>query len=206
MVPDDHPVSSFMDQYYINLHHKDMTVAQNLRAIFQTHTQIWNDESHMKIVIDTLIHIGANMLLSNNDRYDIANALCVAQSIVALEHYNDTCDIDLVLSKRVVASKHRDLNITGSSRRDALKFYRKRTTCKCLKKMHLEARKTHKFGLCFHCNVEQERVALSLCSRCMVIQYCSRECQVAAWPGHERLCNAYVRIYEEDLHNLGESG
>ena len=86
----------------------------------------------------------------------------------------------------------------SSGRRDCLKFYRKRTMCKCLKKMHLEARKTlPKLGKCWHCKKEVERSALSLCSICKVMQYCSRECQVADWPVHERICVEYVHAHKQ---------
>ena len=54
MISDDHPVSSFMDQYYINFHRKDMTVSENLGYLFQTHTQIWNNESYRKLAIGIL--------------------------------------------------------------------------------------------------------------------------------------------------------
>jgi len=196
VIPDDHPVSAFMDQFYINLHHKDMSVSNNLRALFQSHTQILSNEIHRKLVLDTLVHIGTNMMLSQG-QYDIENALCVAQSILALEHFehcncqrSDCSDMNFVIKKRVVRSKWRDMDpelITNV--RDGLKFYRKRTPCKCLKKMHLEARKTMpKLGKCDNCDKEMERVLLSLCSRCMVQQYCSRKCQVADWLRHESRC------------------
>ena len=197
-IPDDHPVSTFMDQFYINLHHKEITVGRTLREIFKTHKHIWNNESYRKLALDILVSIGTNMLLSN-DRYDIANALCFAISVVVLEQYNgSTDDIDLVMNERVVASKGRDLSTNASSiGRDFLKFFRKRTTCKCLKKMHLEARKMPKMGLCWYCDKEMERVSLSVCSRCMIRQFCSRECQVADWPKHKKDCDVYVRAHQQ---------
>jgi len=115
---------------------------------------------------------------------------------VLLEHYNNgTDDIGSVINNRVVNSKWRDLRADGiSSRRDALKFYRKRITCKCLKKMHLEARKNEpKFGICWNCDQEKERVDLSVCSRCMISHYCSRECQVAHRSSHEAFCNSICK-------------
>ena len=199
MISDDHPVSSFMDQFYINLRNQGLVVAEALTELFVTHRHVWNNESYMKIVLDLLIHIGTNELLCEGSDLS-GSALCVAQSIITLEHYNDTCDIDLVLSKRVVASKWRDLSINSSERRDALKFFRKRTSCKCLKKMHLEARKQlPKIGQCMNCKVEKERVSLSVCSRCMVERYCSRECQVANWPAHKVDCDAYVKASREGM-------
>jgi len=184
----DHPVSDFMDQFFINLLHKGTTVSVNLKEIFKTHAQIWNDESYRELAIGILIRIGSNLLLTGDKSVEDFS-LCLAQSIVLLEHYNGTGDIDLVVNKRVVASKWRDLE-PGSSRRDCLKFYRKRVSCKCLKKIHLETRKTiPKVGLCWYCKEEKERVSLSVCSRCMTYQYCSRECQIADWQEHERDCD-----------------
>jgi hypothetical protein len=197
MVLDDHPVSTFMDQFILNLENKGMTTSESLREIFTMHRQIWTNESYRKLVLDILIRIGTNMMLTK--WVDIANPLCVAQSIVALEHFNDTDDIDSVINERMLRSKWRDLRANGiSSRRDALKFYRKRITCKCLKKIHLEARKTTpKTGMCHHCDEEMDRVSLSTCSRCMVYQYCSRECQVAGWPCHKEYCD-YVKACQDD--------
>ena len=189
-IPDDHPVFNFMDQFCLYLCYKRLVLSQVLREIFKSHRHIWNDESYRKLAIGILIHIGTNMLLL--EERELSGPICVAQFIIALEHYNGTNDIDSVRNKRVVTLKWRDLGISSSERRDVLKFFRKRTTCKCLKKLHLEARKTPKLGLCKHCSSEQGRVTLSVCSRCMIEQYCSRECQVADWPEHESHCDAYV--------------
>ena len=89
---------------------------------------------------------------------------------------------------RSTAVKMRELY--RSSRRDVLKYYRKRTICKCLKRMHLEARKAcPKMGTCNGCLEEKERALLMVCSRCGVGQYCSRACQVSDWSNHRRYCD-----------------
>jgi len=196
---DDHPVSSFVDQFFVNFH--TINTGQSMCNLFQTHTQIWNNESHKKSAIGIMTQIGTNMLLQDEGGYN-SWPLCIAQAIAVLEQYNSAADFTVVLYSREVISKWRDLDWnTTSSRRDLLKFFRKRTSCKCLKKMHLEARKTiPKMGFCHGCQKEYGRASQSVCSRCMIEQYCSRECQVANWPVHERLCNAYVRAYEEGLH------
>ena len=206
VISDDHPVSTFMDQYHINFQYKRMSISQNLREIFKSHRYIWNNESYRKLTIDILVRIGTNLLL---DRKQIDNSwpVCIAQSIVALEHYNGTDDIDLVLNKRLVVSKWRDLAPSISSgRRDNLKFFRKRLSCSCLKEKHLEARKNeHKTGVCYRCKVIKERVVLSVCSRCMIEQYCSRECQLADWPEHKSSCDIYVRANQNESENTNQA-
>ena len=139
-IPDDHPVSSFMDHFYTNVNHKNMTASQNLKEIFTTNIQIWDNKRHKKIVLD----IGTNLLLGEGSEMSSWPLMIIAQSILVLEHYEGTNDLDSVLSKYTVVSKWRDLQLSGGNgRRDALKFYRKRiSACKCLKQAHLEARKT----------------------------------------------------------------
>ena len=207
MTSNSHPVTSFMDQLYINLHPKGMSVQGSLHNLFETHRQIWTSESYRKIILDILIRIGTNMLLSKRWQDVMENALCVAQSIVIFEQYYDTDNMGSFVNSRAVRSKTRDLDCDASSfRRDMLKFFRKRTSCKCLKKMHLEARKTMpKVGICWNCEQEKERASLSVCSRCMITPYCSRECQIEAWPGHEEKCdiyfaNAHKKIAETIQH------
>jgi len=227
-ISDDHPVSSFMDQFIINL--KCMAVSEALSVMFTTHPHIYNNGSHRKLLIDIWTRSGTNMLL--HETSPLTWPAGIAQSIVALEHYNGIDDIDSVMSERVTRSKassdlHSDASSikrdalkfldsvfdsrvvclknknldsgVSSGRRDALKFYRKRVSCECLKKMHLEARKnTPKKGICFHCKEEKDRSTLLVCIRCMIYQYCSRECQAAAWPDHKRRCDEYVEANREE--------
>ena len=200
IIRDDDPISNFMDQFCLNFGKKEMTSTQNLRELFKSHTHVWNNDTYRKSAILILVIIGTNMLVNVKEEIWVREGyntwlICIAQAILVLEQYNGTGDIDSAMNKRGVVSKGRDFVPGGSSeRRDVLKFFRKRTPCKkCVKKMHLEARKTTpKMGICNNCEEVKERVALSVCGRCKIAHYCSRECQIAAWPEHERRCDVYV--------------
>ena len=197
LIPDNdsHPVSRFMNEYFLNCQHKRMLSIDNVRALFTAHQEFWNNVSHRKMAINIMVRIGTNLMLTKAGGQDY-----ITDAIMVIENYNGESDIDLVLARRSVASKLRVLAHVGSStRRDELKFYSKRITCSCLKKMHSEARKTMpKLGECYYCKVEQARALLRVCSRCRITQYCSKECQVADWPNHVLECDAFVCPNETD--------
>jgi len=194
MISNDHPVSTFMDQFIVNLDKGNenfaLLVSETLKDSFKSHIQIWNDESYRRLAIGMLVRIGTNTLL-----YEAGSKLpiCLAHCIVILEHYDGSGSITPAVNFNGSISKRRDLQPDISSTcRDVLKFYRKRVSCKCLKKMHLEARKNKpKMGLCWHCGEEMERVHLYVCSQCTARQYCSRECQAANWSKHKIDCGIF---------------
>mmetsp|Transcript_8640 Transcript_8640/g.12390 ORF Transcript_8640/g.12390 Transcript_8640/m.12390 type:complete len:146 (+) Transcript_8640:1871-2308(+) len=68
-------------------------------------------------------------------------------------------------------------------------FQRKRIPCSCVDEKYKEVKSIPKIGLC--CNPGcplpggmTERSLTMCCSRCREANYCSRECQVAAWQDH----------------------
>ena len=175
---ESHPVSRFISDYF--------SVDIGFSIILQRHPEVQNDDVYRKMAADILIRIGSNWLIKDNDRFGTN----IPSGIMVLENYGKTRDYLSTVYSRDIGAKRRDI----SSRRDLLKFYRKRITCSCLKKMHLEARKTQlKVGECKHCGEVKERRLLMVCSRCMVDQYCSKECQVAAYPGHQKYCDITVK-------------
>ena len=141
---------------------------------------------------DILLNIGANFFVGSASGSTGIDAANIAITIVVLDNYKETMSMNEVVYSRGVAAKSRDLSF--GSMRDLLKFYSKRLSCSCLKKMYSEARKTlPKVGKCYNCWEDKERASLSVCSRCRVNQYCSRECQVVDWPCHEMHCDEHVR-------------
>ena len=205
-VPDlSHPVSVFIDALFSNSDSFD-----DIRPALQNHPQIRKNDKDLNLVAHMLIRIAATNLIYNKDGLGgVSLAWGIALDILVLENYDESIgDVDdnyhLARHNRIVASKIRDICMNDSSciRRDALKFFHKRMNCSCLKKMHLEARKTMpKMGKCDHCGVVKERALLMVCSRCMIDQYCSRKCQVAASPNHQIRCDDFYRAHQRTVAN-----
>jgi len=194
----DHPVSRFMNDL-ITYRTADNVAYSTVRMLcdtLQTYPQVWNDNRYREMVVSILTSMGTNMLLmeTGDTERGVLWALDFAKSIAILENRDVTGCFEATVSTQKVAIKRRDLGSpTSSSRRDTLKFFSKRVPCSCLKERHQKERETMpKMGVCFRCQKEEERVALSVCSRCMIAQYCSRECQVTDWTKHEWICGRYV--------------
>ena len=199
MIPDDnnHPVINFIDDFCMHeANNANMHMGRYLFDTFTTHQEVWVNERYREKSINIFLAIGTNFMLSKEHASVPRN---VAKAIVALEKYDGSGDLTSVLYNRVAATKVRDINGGESSAmRDMLKFFRKRTSCKCLKAMHLDARKTlPKTGMCYHCHEVKDRALLMVCSRCRIFQYCSRECQVAHWPSHKSFCENFVCVHKQ---------
>ena len=192
-IPDDknHPVVSFLDTLFVNMLLKSMKTSPNLHDTVQKHADVWNNVSQRKMTMNILLRVGTNAQLLVKEMMPGDVALYLSHVIAALENYNGG-DIDSHFNSRIVATKIRDLHF--GTKRDMLKFYRKRVGCSCLRKIHLEARKTiPKVGKCYHCRVVKERAVMMVCSRCRIDQYCSRECQISDWPRHRVTVTVSVR-------------
>ena len=199
IIPDDnHPVSSFMDDFWANWFHEDnMSVLYIGGDAFKRNQEMWKDASYRQMARNIFVCIGTFMLLDKvitvNQRQ--TSSVDIAQIILILENY-DGNDFASTMISHVPAMKARDLNNSGISvDRDLLKFLRKRLACSCLKEMHSEARRTlPKIGSCYNCKVAKQRASLMVCSRCRVAQYCSKQCQGADWSEHEQYCDVMTCI------------
>ena len=124
-------------------------MGEELRYVIQKHEAVLNDDDNKNMLLHILISIGTNWMI-----YDNANqSSIVAHAIMILERYSlygETPDYDAVCSNRVIASKYilHQISLDNGISRELLKFFRKRITCECLKKMHLEARKSHQRRAC----------------------------------------------------------
>ena len=72
-----------------------------------------------------------------------------------------------------------------------VKYLRKRIPCSCLDEKYNEVKSITRMGLCFNAQCTSDivqRSKMMCCARCGEVNYCSRECQKAAWPEHKTNC------------------
>ena len=198
---DNHPLSIFMDTYFINWN-KKLGTLENALLTYNKHPEVWKDYSYRKMAINILLCIGTNLILGTkpeDGRPSYVGANYLIDAILLLEQFNGESNMDSVVHSRDVATKRRDLLYADSGViRDELKFYSKRISCSCLKGLYSKARETlPKLGSCYGCGEVKERASFMVCSRCRIHQYCSRECQVKIWPTHQEDCDILVHFHEQ---------
>ena len=79
----EHPVAKFMITFYTHWMEGLSTPIDILNQTMQIHTQVCNNDIQRKMILNIMIRIGTNMVL-----FDSAGALCIAQTVMALEHYH----------------------------------------------------------------------------------------------------------------------
>ena len=59
------------------------------------------------------------------------------------------------------------------------------------------------FTRCAQCGKEETKdLKLLSCNNCRIVRYCSKECQVLAWPKHKEMCKIFYADSEEQLRAI----
>ena len=66
-----------------------------------------------------------------------------------------------------------------------------KTFCNCMKPYKEDAKAMEKIGMCDNCHEEFPKMHLKRCSRCLALQYCSKECMRSNWPAHKQFCRPH---------------
>jgi hypothetical protein len=164
------------------------------KASTQKYPKVWNDSSKLKQVISSFIAIGTQNVLEG----DINGARSYASLARYFEEY-----IALYLHKTKAAfDVTKVIELSSADEHTLVKYLKKRIPCSCLDEKYKEVKAITKMGVCCNpqCHVPDrmvERSKMLYCTRCRNANYCSRECQEAAWPIHKELCDKYIRARAE---------
>lgn len=191
-----------------NLFLKGLSVAERVRVLSsrsalkamedtcKRHPRVWNKDAIREFVKGCFLCIGTTVLLGQVQSANDAHAAGLAVSILFLEKYNSSQPDDSIMVTDREFLKMR--NVTDGCKHSLLRFYSKRAPCSCLKEMYAAAVKSHpKTGICDGCGERKIRSELRVCDSCRGQQYCSRKCQAAHWPEHDKLCSKgilYLRV------------
>jgi len=190
ITPQGHPVSVIVDSFIKTMRDCRVSVHESLLMTVKKHQEVWKDDTMKKMVIDEMLSIGTNLIIDK----DIEVGRMISEAIILLEKYTSSENIHpSVLSKATEDL----LYIQSAEEREIVRFYKKRIPCSCLDDLYSELKKSQvRGGRCFHCKQTIKRKDLKTCSRCKFAQYCSKECQISAWPSHKESCIKVANIHE----------
>lgn len=127
----NHPVALLMSSFDDETFTPGYTIQSLITAMHRGHEAVWSNAEHRQFAIDLFVRIGTNMILKqSNDVIEMtAAAACM------LEHYDGNISSTYISAD----PKLRDLTegaVKGGTTirpaRDVIRFFHKRTTCKCL--------------------------------------------------------------------------
>eukprot|EP00986_Skeletonema_menzelii_P010422 scaffold5069_cov126-Skeletonema_menzelii.AAC.2 len=166
-----------------------------LKKIYESmktkYANVWNDPDKLQMVVSHFSLVGTVSIIAGQDRFARYAATYVSffeqwtKQIVMYENetqaFWELCDWGKI-SELYMGDEH-----------TLVSFYRKRIPCKCLDEKLKEVKSIEKIGICQNptCSLPYGMTARSkmvYCTQCRRANYCSRECQVAAWLSHKKYC------------------
>mmetsp|Transcript_38709 Transcript_38709/g.43583 ORF Transcript_38709/g.43583 Transcript_38709/m.43583 type:complete len:118 (+) Transcript_38709:1-354(+) len=86
------------------------------------------------------------------------------------------------------------------SERGIIKCLAREIPCNCMDSEKVKAREMDKTNPCRGCHNHFHKTSLFFCSGCQSVQYCSKACQVDAWPNHRDSCKTKQELGKMSLH------
>lgn len=193
----DHPVSVFMNGLCKN----SSWVTNGVQIRYKEDPEVWLNASYRKMAVDILLSMGTNALLVC---HDVRTAKMLAKVIVHIENHDGSdhrgCYDYFFLATMRARLPLADLSDSNEGgEREAFRLYARRINCSCLDQIYYEGIKKSqpkRSSLCEKCGQTKCLSSLMVCTRCGIVQYCGRSCQVADWPKHRELCDAVTECME----------
>eukprot|EP00984_Skeletonema_dohrnii_P006571 scaffold2353_cov93-Skeletonema_dohrnii-CCMP3373.AAC.2 len=165
------------------------------KAVKEKYPEVWEDLAKLKLLASMFLFNGTQAVLEE----DIGSARFFATSALFLR-----ARIKRISSGGTSSSSSslfgvimKVVELTNADEHTLVHYLRKNIPCFCLNEKYKQVKSITKMGVCGHhaCSVPGrtvERRSMLSCNGCRNANYCSRECQKAAWPNHKEECDEYV--------------
>jgi hypothetical protein len=161
------------------------------KATIQEYAEVFKDADKLQWVISHFLRIGTNCILNGSND----NARWMASFSKYFEFVRDEVSHYRRGTEHASgASKITELQSTDEH--TLVKFFRSRIPCSCLDKKYKQVKSITKMGNCRNtdCKLPGNKVArnaMIYCTRCSLVNYCCRDCQVDDWKRHRKECQEY---------------
>ena len=143
---------------------------------------VWSDISKLKLVV--------SLFLFNATQHVLEGDIQHGRGFASFACYMEEMILRLQTNAKVTFS-WKTIELTRADERTLVKYLRQHIPCTCLDTKYKEVKSMTKTGVCANplCHAPDryrvERSTMLYCTRCRAANYCSRECQKAAWPKHK---------------------
>ena len=161
------------------------------KATMQDYAEVFQDPDKLQLIISHFLMIGTNFILNgdnDNARWSASFAKCFQYVSDEASHFRNGTE------QAQGASKISELQYADEH--TLVKFFKRRLSCSCLDEKYQEVKHITKLGICLNqnCKLPDKKVArntMVCCTRCSLVNYCCRECQVDDWKRHRNECRDY---------------
>ena len=188
-------IQAFLREFSASRRNNDIQRFMDAHKATLRYDGVWRDQGNLEYVISYFVAKGADAILEEKD--DII-ARQSAVHAIGFENFRDTM---IGNDPRVIrnCSNFTESSTGSCDEHTLVSIFRKRTPCKCLDKRYKEVKSIVKMGTCDNLSCPRpggktERSKLMKCEQCRMVDYCSIECQKAAWASHKKYCNALDEI------------
>ena len=148
------------------------------------------------VVYDTMLDTTISMLLASGTQSILDERNDIAQRYASLAFSFEGL---MACAKRQDFNLSKAIELENADDHTLVSYYRKRIPCACLDEKYKEVKSVKKMGLCWNesCSLSErmvERSKMFSCTRCGEANYCSVECQKAAWKIHKPLCGTTAEV------------
>eukprot|EP00984_Skeletonema_dohrnii_P033957 scaffold32283_cov132-Skeletonema_dohrnii-CCMP3373.AAC.2 len=161
------------------------------QATRKIYPEVGNDYCKMKLVLSLYLFQGTQAVIEgyfDDARFFAAVAFYLEDYITFYfeDGANDVFDAA------------RQIELLSADQHTLVKYLRKKIPCCCLDEKYKQVKSITKLGICCNekCSIPDrlvERRSMFYCTRCRAVNYCSRECQKAAWPTHKSYCDKHSK-------------
>ena len=190
-------MQTVMNEYYAAVHRGDLDALlgwfrKAFDAATEKHISWMGNNSNIILLNSCFLAEGTKYILDGN--YDDirihANVVKYLESLFIYRQKQSR------ISAKAVLDPAKMVELGVADEHTLVQFYRKQIPCSCLDEKYNEVKSVTKMGMCCNeaCPLPDQRAVRSkmvCCARCRMVNYCSRECQVAAWPEHKEYCGSW---------------
>jgi hypothetical protein len=195
--PHDHDIcEKFMDEFMESFNvvaNRGGSIVECLvggdKEMTKKYSDIWEDPTRMKLFISYCLRLGTDAVLDGSDKRRHSARIYASDAYhfeEKIARFETNSPFGVKIAELYYADDH-----------TLVQFLRKRIPCSCLDEKNKEVRHITKVGICWNpqCKLPDrmrvKRSGMVYCTRCRVMNYCSRECQVDHWSDHKLVCGLW---------------